>query len=48
MMIEKEESYNRIAQKRLDELFEGRTTPSPFHSGNSHFRPYDHSKLIAQ
>ena len=30
LMIEKEDSYNRIAQKRLDELSEGRATPSPF------------------
>ena len=48
MMIEKEESYNGIAQKRLDELSDGRSTQKPFFSRSSFFRPSDYSKLIAQ
>ena len=48
VMIEKEEPYNGIAQKRLDELSDGRSTQKPFFSRSSFFRPSDYSKLIAQ
>ena len=48
VMIEKEESYNRIAQKRLDELSDGRSMQGPHFSRSSFFRPSEHTDPMVQ